>query len=964
MPLDYARRPPYARPFRDVEPIIDATGTIRAVGQIIQFMLRRAQFSVGVPDTSFFPFSAICHLGLTFPSGFYTGTGFYIRDDLILTCGHNLFDQTPDGSGTESCTQVVVSVGQQDASTRLARFTVNASDFDAHYTWVASGATNRGFDLGILRVTTPPPNGEFFHLINHSPAADTPIAVCGYGGEEVDSDKQHLDIDRVRAITPDIENFDYNLQTRRGNSGSPVFAYFTDAGGEMPETIPVMGVHVASESSQLNRGVLLTPDKIDWAMGGGNTSVSTFSLRRGRAMSALGGLPLVQRTDGRLGGLPLLRAGAAPVAQAQGWARPMARHWIVIDETARGGMSVARRTFGHPTHDLSGVTDLSVRVANMPSGGSVVWNVPHADHQPRVIFEDGSSTSHTLRGVTTARLRCTAAGPVAIDVMVKDAGGTTVESNKYWLSSPQFVLVAIHATTDAFFDAMGMTAQRAAIYTEMRATLRHLYRNVNVRFVFPGEALPLHLGLASDPDFPGGVQVLPAVQYAEVIGSDSVLNPETGAAYRTTQHGQAHLRTTMPGRMQDHVLARGLVHHFANTRPEIAHVQAEATGGRLTAGDLALAATMFGRLIGENLAHEVGHHLAGFTEDHQGTTLLEEGRLRSNQERTGMTIQTTAPLLTDHGRGTVNELPANVLRTFEAFLPVNPPIDQAGVDVRPGVGSFALGARPRGWVNRPAGRSLSEARVHLPGTTVLSGWQSSAFVFALDAAFRTVMAANPATAFFAPFLSVDRILDICDRFGVTLAVGTSITGGLMEGGSAGVGIVFGPGQNIGFYGTKASVLGWIASAGISAQLTFIKGPPSLMDGAGWMAGVSISTLGWFTEDLVDAPIGAHAVFGGDGTHIGYALEFGLSVGVPILSLIEVFGQRTETAMTFGSGHRTRALSAGTTDGLAAAVEHAMAEGATRAEAEAFLSPFFPQAGQADRASERAYHGPGKARARR
>lgn len=35
-----------------------------------------------------------------------------------------------------------------------------------------------------------------------------------------------------------------------------------------------------------------------------------------------------------------------------------------------------------------------------------------------------------------------------------------------------------------------------------------------------------------------------------------------------------------------------------------------------------------------------------------------------------------------------------------------------------------------------------------------------------------------------------------------------------------------------------------------------------MDGAGWMAGVSISTLGRFAEDLVDAPISAHAVFGG------------------------------------------------------------------------------------------------------
>lgn len=950
MPFDYARATPrLARPFGEVEPIIDATNTFGAIAQIIGFLQRRARFSVGVPDTSFFPFSAICHLGLTFPSGFYTGTGFYIRDDLILTCGHNLFDKTPDRRGTEACSQVVVSVGQQDAATRLARFTVNASDFDAHYTWVQSGATNRGFDLGILRVTTPPPRGEHFTLINHSPAADTPIAVCGYGGEEVDSDRQHLDIDRVRAITPDIENFDYNLQTRRGNSGSPVFAYYGDSGAEMPETIPVMGVHVAGESDTLNRGVLLTPDKIDWAMGGGNTSVSSFSLRRGRSLAALGGLPLMRRNEDRLGGLPLIRPGAAPVAQAQGWSRPLARSWIVIDQGASGGMSVAKRTFGHPTHDLSGITDLSVRVPNMPSGGSVVWNVPDTDHQARVIFESGASTTHTLRGTTSARLRSTAAGPVAVDVMVKDAGGTTVESNKYWLSSPQFVLVAIHATTDAFFDAIGLTAQRAAVYAEMRATVRHLFRNVNVRFVFPGETLPLHLGLASDPDFPGGVQVLPSVQYAEIIGDDSVTHPATGLPYDPDQHGEAHPTGTMPGRMAGHALARGLIHHFANTRPEIAHVQAEATAGRLSAAERALAATMYGRLMGENLAHEVGHFLANILVLHQPAGLMQSGGGRTTRERTGMTVQTTAPILTDHGRATVNDLPADILRAFEAFLPVNPPIDQAGVTVRGGVGSFALAAR--GWVNRPA-RSLSEAKIHLPGATVLTGWQASAFVFALNAAFQTALAATPGAALLAPFLSIDRVLDLCDRFGVTLAVGTGFTGGVGNGAGVSAGIVFGPGQNIGFYGTRAAVMGWIASAGLSAQLTFIKGPPSLMDGAGWMAGVSISTLGWFTEDLVDAPVGAHAVFGGDGTHIGYALEFGLSVGVPVLSLIEVFGQHTDTAMTFGTGGRGssggrargRGLSATGQDAFAAAVEHAVAQGATRAEAEAFLAPFYPQVG--------------------
>ena len=645
MPLDYSR-PRLARPFREVAPIIDATNPIDAIGQIFGFMARNASYRVGVPDTSFFPFSAICRLNLTFPSGAYHGTGFYIGSGLILTCGHNLFDKTPSGSATEAATRITVRVGQQNATTWLDSFDLTPADWTAHPTWVSSAATDRGFDLGVLRVTTPPPAGEFFQLINYSPSADTPIAVCGYGSDTgVDSQRQHLDIDRIRAISNNGENVDYNLQTRGGNSGSPVFAHFTkeSAGGEMPETIPVMGVHVAGESTTLNRGVLLSPDKIDWALGGGISSVSAFSLSA--RPGSLGGLPLARRTRGSLGGLPLGPASGTPMLRTLSWARPLERAWIVIDQTGSGGMSVAKRTFGHPTHDLSGKTKVSVRVPNMPSGGSVRWNIPDDDHKTRAIFETGGNATAHSTGGTSVTLRSTAAGPFAVDCMVKDSGGSTVESNKYWMSSPQFVLVAIHPTTDAFFDGIGMRTRRAAIVDEMKAVMRHLYRNVNIRFVFPGEALPAHLGVANNAAFPGGIEALPAVQYAEVIGADTVMDPEetqatgTPTPYGATSHGRNHEPGDLPAPMDHHALARGLIHHFADTRAEIGHVQTEAAAGRLSAGDMDLAARMYGRLMGENLSHEVGHFLANTFVAHTGGGLMQTGRDRTTRERTGMTVQ-------------------------------------------------------------------------------------------------------------------------------------------------------------------------------------------------------------------------------------------------------------------------------------------------------------------------------------
>ena len=386
MPLDYARPRRYGRPFGEVSPIIEATNAWDAISQIAGFAARHQGFRIGVPDTSFFPFSAICRLKMTFASGTYSGTGFYIGPRLILTCGHNLFDKTADGSGTEAATALTVRVGQQNATTWLDSFEVTPADWTVHPTWVASGASNRGFDLSVIRVSHFPPGGELLR-------PDQLLARAG------DADRG-LRLRRARtstatasiststgcgAFSDDYENFDYNLQTRKGNSGSPVFAHFTNTSSELPQAIPVMGVHVAGHSGTLNRGVLLSPDKIEWALGGGISSVSVFSLGR----SSLGGLPLQRSAPGMLGGLPLMPPTRKTMLRTQSYARPFERAWIVIDQSAAGGMSTAKRTFGHPTHDLSGKTTLSVRVPNTPAGGKVLWNIPDATHKTRAALEIG-----------------------------------------------------------------------------------------------------------------------------------------------------------------------------------------------------------------------------------------------------------------------------------------------------------------------------------------------------------------------------------------------------------------------------------------------------------------------------------------------------------------------------------------------------------------------------------------------
>lgn len=956
MPLDYSRRFP-SRPFAAVQPIIDATNPMGAIRQIMDFMSRNAQFSVGVPDTSFFPFSAICKLQLTFPGASGGGTGFYIAPDLILSCGHN-FLHAVHGRATA----LTVRPGQSDATTWLDSFAVAPADWSVHPNWEASNASDWGFDLSVIRVNRPPPNGQYFELINYSPAADEPIAVCGYSSSDVDGARQHLDIDKVRQLSGNGEMVDYNLQTRPGASGSPIFAHYGSHsdGSAAPASIPVMGVHTKPAGSTLNKGVLLNPDKIDWIRGRGISSVSTFSLSQASQRAMLGGLPLRGTSRSLLGGLPLQPGGGIARAQshgrAMGYARPLDRAWIVIDQSAAGGMSVARRTWGHPGHDISGKTTLSVRVPNLPDGGAIRWNIPDATDQTRAVFETSGNATANSTGGTSVTLRAMAPGPLAVDCMVKDASGTTVESNKYWLSSPQFVLVAIHPTTDAFFDGIGMGSRKPAILAEMKATMKRLYRNVNIRFVFPGEALPGHLGLASNPDFPGGVEALPSVYYAETIGADSVMDPEASndegrpTPYGAREHGRNHQPGDMAAPMHRHALARGLIHHFAETRAEIAHIQTEAAAGRLSGGDMDLAARMYGRLMGETLSHEIGHYLASSFVEHTGGGLMEGGGGRTTRERTGMTVQTSAPLLTDHGRDTINDLPADVLHAFEDFLPVNPPTDQAGVNARGRVGSFSMSrGGAGGWTNGPArsagyARPLEGETIHLPGATVLEGWQARAFVIALETAFQAAMSANPGHALIARFVNIGTILDGCDRYHKTLAVGLSGAWGIGAGGGGGAGIVFAPGRRIGFYGNYEGIVGSIYSLGASIQLTLINGGPELMNGTGYMAGISVGTIGWFDAGLLDAPIAVHAVFDGDRNHIGYSFEFGISSGIPVISLIEAYGQASNTATSFGKLRppppRVRSLSAVSDEAFEAALQEAIAAGASPDQARAFLKPLF------------------------
>ena len=173
--------------------------------------------------------------------------------------------------------------------------------------------------------------------------------------------------------------------------------------------------------------------------------------------------------------------------------------------------------------------------------------------------------------------------------------------------------------------------------------------------------------------------------------------------------------------------------------------------------------------------------------------------------------------------------------------------------------------------------------VHLPGTTILEGWQ-------VQIAIRLLQnIPGPMGLFFA---AIPLILDACDRFNVTVGVGPAIAGGLYEGAGLGAGVVFAPGQRVGFYGSGSYMQGLLDSAAVALQVTVIHGGPSVFSGQSVAASVTID----MSEGI---GIGGHALFNLSGQFIGVTGEVSFSLGVPGISAIEAFATFQTTATTFG-----------------------------------------------------------------
>lgn len=193
----------------------------------------------------------------------------------------------------------------------------------------------------------------------------------------------------------------------------------------------------------------------------------------------------------------------------------------------------------------------------------------------------------------------------------------------------------------------------------------------------------------------------------------------------------------------------------------------------------------------------------------------------------------------------------------------------------------------------PGAMSGGRTEVHLPGGYSLSGWKGELLVAAIMAGLASVPVAGTALAALIPLLRA-----AANRYNVTIGLGPAVTGGVAVGAGFGYGIMFAPGNQVGFYGTLSGVVGAIVSISATMQVTIIHGGPSLFSGAAVAVGMTAG---------VDAPVGptggVHALMSG-GRFIGVTFELGVSAG---LSPIEAYAQFQYTATSMALARQAYAF---------------------------------------------------------
>ncbi len=326
----------------------------------------------------------------------------------------------------------------------------------------------------------------------------------------------------------------------------------------------------------------------------------------------------------------------------------------VIDLTPDGRQPATRAFFPNTAVGKSGVISLKAIVRNPPSGASVEWHTLDAD-------------AIEIQSPSSMQTKVLAKRPGTTDMTfaLKNAQGTRIGSFRIPLSVPQFVTVDEDQTAfDQALADLQMGDVKSALLDVAKATCDHLLATSNVRTVWVvnlGESVPSHVPAnritrvtirnESAAPSPYGSTGLPAgpTEFDEEIDlfPGAYDNP---SAIDVTPATQTLVQRLASQDFTDPVLKQ-------------------------------LGIDVFGRLLGETMAHEIIHSLLAFliptghNDPPIANDLMNRGVDRDFRQRTGIEVTDTASFpapgsFTDHGIAAIGGLQAANQGRVDGVYPI------------------------------------------------------------------------------------------------------------------------------------------------------------------------------------------------------------------------------------------------------------------------------------------------------
>lgn len=307
----------------------------------------------------------------------------------------------------------------------------------------------------------------------------------------------------------------------------------------------------------------------------------------------------------------------------------------------RDNLTPFARAFNPQSNDITGETSLSVRIRKtneLPEDAFIRWSIPPAANGDYVL-----ASGATTQAGETVKITMLRPGLTEIDVELRRTDGTVLESVKYPLSLPQFVSVAIDSSTfTPVLTGFGLiAAEIETILIESKRACQTILNTANVRTVWLmapfNETLPAQFA-------PGGTATS-NLTTATLRGNHPTLYGLT--TYGTGVAGPTSYNDVIdvfPGAFSNAVPAPNANQNVDEVTNSI--ISVIASSALTSTSEKNLAITIFGRLIGETLAHEILHSLIGFNIsglDHNpapgiASDIMNLGFNRSFSARTGFDI--------------------------------------------------------------------------------------------------------------------------------------------------------------------------------------------------------------------------------------------------------------------------------------------------------------------------------------